>query len=444
MPLTPSGQSAHQLFGRSQTNDEVSYEQSYEQAYDQGYGHYFPSHSFQDEENARLWNATEEPQYLDRPRTRQASEEYPLTADPASFDNEPSLAPTSGRHIISEEGLAEARASFNEGTRLLRGSETQDALRLLSRAQALFEQAGELPYSSTEEEKRSHAAIRAEVASNLGICHRRLGELGSAVRYLQIGLKFHKAASSPQRTLVAAHLNLASCHLEMEAPKAALGYANAAVELAAQILAGPDASCSDDMGDATQSTPVGEPTENDFAMLAVAFHKVAESQEGLREWGKASQAYNQANEVVQRSLGSHHPLAKSLVVPRWKLGDKGATGAPGATSLINQRLIASVAACQSGAGSIVRPGSRAAQFLLPHIPLSARGKANLLSTNACELQGYEIPREVLPSWPPPKLTKDEKIWYAMARSSKRNPIPGSPLSKEPRADAFIFSHARSK
>lgn len=47
-------------------------------------------------------------------------------------------------------------------------------------------------------------------------------------------------------------------------------------------------------------------------MLAVSFHKVAEAQEALKDWGKAVFAHTQAREVVQRSLGPAHPLAQSL------------------------------------------------------------------------------------------------------------------------------------
>ncbi|CAL1128734.1 unnamed protein product [Cladocopium goreaui] len=113
----------------------------------------------------------------------------------------------------------------------------------------------------------------------------------------QLALKFReirfensesKVEASDLRTLVAAHLNLASCYLESEAPDAALKHASTAAQLSGQVLT----RTPDSIGDVP-----AEPTENDFAMLAVSFHKVAEAHEALKEWGKAIFAHTQAREA---------------------------------------------------------------------------------------------------------------------------------------------------
>eukprot|EP00933_Yihiella_yeosuensis_P076606 TRINITY_DN8645_c0_g3_i1.p1 TRINITY_DN8645_c0_g3~~TRINITY_DN8645_c0_g3_i1.p1 ORF type:complete len:408 (+),score=82.49 TRINITY_DN8645_c0_g3_i1:58-1281(+) len=331
---------------------------------------------------------------------------------------------------------AEATASCHEGTRLLRRGEANDALRILTRAQVLLDKVAEMNVSAMGQDRLDFAALNAEVASNLGICHRRLRELAPAVAQLQKALKFHKEAGSDLRTLVAAHLNLATCHLEWEAPAVALRYASAAVDLGGRLLAGP----ADQSGIASPQEG-GENTDNDFAMLAVAFHKVAEAHEGLKEWGKATHAYTQAHEVVNRSLGPSHPLAKSLATSAQR-GSYRAGSRP--MSQQNQRLLASVAACQSGAGCIVRPGTHAFKNLLPGIPLSARGALAAKQMNQVNLTGYELGPDMFPSWPPRKATKEEKAWYTMAKECRKEvPLPmGSRQMQEPDADSFIIPMSR--
>merc|ERR1712039_176269 len=78
------------------------------------------------------------------------------------------------------------------------------------------------------------------------------------------------------------------------------------MDLGGQLIASPDLESSG----AGRSDR--EPKLDDYAMLAVAYHKVAQAHEGLREWGKATFAYTQAYEVVRRSLGPDHHLTKSF------------------------------------------------------------------------------------------------------------------------------------
>merc|ERR1712039_990833 len=80
-----------------------------------------------------------------------------------------------------------------------------------------------------------------------------------------------------------------------------------ATELGAQLVAAPEVEegCGAREGGLSHS-------EDDYGMLAVAYHKVGEAYEGLREWGKATFAYTQAYEVVRRSLGPNHHLTKSF------------------------------------------------------------------------------------------------------------------------------------
>lgn len=342
----------------------------------------------------------------------------------------------------SEELRAEASSCCNEGAQLLRQGANEDAVRVLARAQALLDRAGDPLLTATEEEQRSLAALRADVAGNLGICHRRLKEMGPAVRQLQLALKHHKvrlpsleqANIADLRMLMAAHLNLASCHLESEAPAAALQHATAATELGGHLLThskfGPNDSAE-------------EPTENDFAMLAVSFHKVAEAQQGLKEWGKATFAYAQAHEVVQRSLGPDHPISKVLESahvpsPRRRIDE--------------QRRHCAVANLAANVGKStgcppIRHGAKSPR-VLPIIPPGARASAMKTRTKdplIFELQGYELGNDRFQSWPPKKTTLEEKEWYRMARAQRLEApaLPESATMQEPVAEAFSLRSASS-
>jgi len=334
-----------------------------------------------------------------------------------------------------EELITEASDLCHEGARRLRSGHPQDAIRMLVNAQALVERAKAPSPGSNEDDYRAFIALQADIAGNLGICHRRLKELGPAVRQLQLALKHHKArmpvliqnvAASDLRVLMAAHLNLASCHLESEEPAAALSNASVATELGGRLLAGAKSADGDDSED---------PGENDFAMLAVAFHKVAEAHEGLKEWGKATFAYAQAHEVVKRGLGPKHALSKSLSrsiqTPR-RNGDLNLRYGQVATYCAS---IGSSTAC-----SIVKPGKE----VLPKIPPGARGKPKQKGVSAVSLLGYEVPAESFPSWPPDKCTREEKEWYHSARSRRSEALPlrDNVGQQEPTVDAFSVSTSR--
>lgn len=341
----------------------------------------------------------------------------------------------------SPEELRESAANCAaEGVQLLRKGELAEAQTQLLRAQALLERVEELTrhemvWSDMQrEEKKALAASQAEVAGNLGISYRRLKDFGPAIEQLQRALNFHqmrfedcegKVSASDLRTLVAAHLNLASCHLESEAPEAALKHASTAAQLSGQVLT---------RSPETSLEAPSEPTENDFAMLAVSFHKVAEAQEALKDWGKAVFAHTQAREVVQRSLGPAHPLAQSLAKCRPQVPAR-----PHSRSRHSEFLETYAANIGRSTGCpMLRPGK--GQKVLPTIPRGARGKPFMKTTEALgfELTGYQISERDFPSWPPETSSYEEKEWYAMARSLRNEapPLPKLAIKQEPVVDNF--------
>eukprot|EP00439_Symbiodinium_sp_Y106_P048867 s1439_g6.t1 len=231
---------------------------------------------------------------------------------------------------------------------------------------------------------------------------KRLKDFGPAVDQLKLALQHHevrlrdcdKVDVADLRTLVAAHLNLASCHMECEAADAALQHAATAANMSGQVLTA--------NREASGDVPAG-PAENDFAMLAVSFHKVAEAHEALKEWGKAIFAHTQAREVVHRSLGPTHPLTQSLARCRPHLSR------PSTGNRQNEFLDVYAASIGRSTGCpLLRPNK--GQKVLPSIPQGARGKPFVRTTEALgfELVGYQMNATCFPSWPPTNASNEEQ------------------------------------
>merc|ERR1740130_1513207 len=193
----------------------------------------------------------------------------------------------------------------------LKRGENGEALEKLARAQDILAQSERFcPSESAGELSQARAAI----ASSFAICFKREGNYPMAVRYLETALELHESSEADLRTLMAARLNLSACFAEAEMPEEALQHAMAAVALGGQLIASgvqpQPVSLSPDIERPGPPAPIIRP--DDYAMLAVAYHKTAEAQERMKNWGQASLAYTQAYEVVRRSLGPYHQLTKSF------------------------------------------------------------------------------------------------------------------------------------
>lgn len=302
--------------------------------------------------------------------------------DVCMLDHSPSAAPQSCSRLSTAAAepspppdlVPEVNTLNSESMQLLREGKMQDALELLTRAQAHLDRMG-VPSSIGTDRERALLSAHADTASNLGVYHRKAGEHGCAVHFLQRALKFHKALNAGPRALVAAHLNLAVCCLESGAsPVDSLRNAQAAVELGGQMLAS-----SPDKGG-------GDLSPDDCAMLAVAYHKVAEAHEASREWAQASHAYTQAYEVVRHTLGRQHHLTKAF---------EKSSRCP--------RLVATSARIpRSPVPSAPQPLRR-----LPSIsrPRQASGQQ----------RKYQLSPEIFAPWPPKNSSDEEHRWYSMER-----------------------------
>merc|ERR1711948_105019 len=172
--------------------------------------------------------------------------------------------------------------------------------------------------------------------------------------------------------------------------------------------------------DLETSSASGEPKLADYAMLAAAYHKIAEANEGLREWGKATFAYTQAYEVLRRSLGPDHHLTRSFE-------QSSRCPHPIAVSGITPPL-----------RKVVSPRVGRTPRRLPCLS----GPSRPWETGALqEFTGYDLSSDSFPSWPPRSASSEEQAWYSMARSSRKHSRlpPVGHANREPKLEPYAYS-----
>jgi len=303
----------------------------------------------------------------------------------------------------------EATAANKESLECIRRGATKEAFDRLCRAQELLSQAERYCPAEIAHEL---ASARAAMESSFAICHKRDGNHAMVVRHLETALELYEGAGADHRTVMATRLNLSACYAEAEMPSEALEHAKAAVVIGGQLIAQPQTeglaetsatdvkSVKSNHGRAQVAIGglgVGQMVRpDDYAMLAVAYHKSAEAHERLRQWGQATLAYTQAYEVVRRSLGPTHHLTKafekSARCPRRPLPPEVPLSwriAAGAKKLPN----------------------------LPHIQRTPRHSP--AGSTPREVLGYRLDTASFPSWPPKAQSEEENSWYVMAQQDRK-------------------------
>lgn len=277
----------------------------------------------------------------------------------------------------------------------LKRGENDKASEKLTRAQEILAQAER---SCPSEEANKLSSTRAAIASSIAICHKRDGNYPMAVRSLETAIELYEAARADMRELMAAQLNLSACFSEAEMPEEALQHAMAAVALGGQFIA--QGAHQQPGAQVEEEGSLIRP--DDYAMLAVAYHKTAEAHEHMKQWSQATLAYTQAYEVVRRSLGPQHQLTKSFE----KSARCPRRPAPPEVPLSWRAA--------SGSGR------------MPMLPDVGRPPSSRTKSRATELRGtireplgYSLSPKSFPSWPPKKASSEERAWYQMAISESK-------------------------
>jgi len=174
-----------------------------------------------------------------------------------------------------------------EGMDFLRKGQYKQAFEQLKYAEAI------LVANHSEEEPTSLLAV---TCNNLGCYYKKVGKLHAALSYLRKALKIEVSLQTDDVTVAGTHLNICAILSKLDKHDKAVQHALCALELISQRVA----SASHGV------------TQDEYSVLAIAYHNVAVERDYLHQWDQAHKAYQQGYQVAKKCLGDQHPLTQTL------------------------------------------------------------------------------------------------------------------------------------
>jgi len=138
-------------------------------------------------------------------------------------------------------------------------------------------------------------SLLAVTCNNLGCYYKKVGKLH--LSYLRRALKMEVQLKTHEVTLAGTHLNICAILSKLEKHDKAVQHAMCALDLVNQLISKTDADIV---------------TQDDYSVLAIAYHNVAIEREFLLQYEKAAAAFHQGYQVAKRCLGEDHPLSIAL------------------------------------------------------------------------------------------------------------------------------------
>jgi len=173
-----------------------------------------------------------------------------------------------------------------EGMDFLRKGQFKQAFEQLKYAEAVL-------VSSQQDEPTN---LLAMTCNNLGCYYKKVGKLHAALSYLRKALKIEISLQTDDVTVAGTHLNICAILSKLEKHDKAVQHALCALELITNRV----------------SSVQGSVSQDDYSVLAIAYHNVAVERDYLHQWDEAADAYMQGHEVAKKCLGDQHPLTQTL------------------------------------------------------------------------------------------------------------------------------------
>jgi tetratricopeptide (TPR) repeat protein len=142
-----------------------------------------------------------------------------------------------------------------------------------------------------------HTSLLAVTCNNLGCYYKKVGKPHGALSYLRRALKMEVELNTHEVTLAGTHLNICAILSKLEKHDKAVQHALNALELIDSLV--------------SKSDPE-KVSQDDYSVLAIAYHNVAVERDFLHQYDKAAAAFQQGYQVAKRCLGEDHPLSKTL------------------------------------------------------------------------------------------------------------------------------------
>lgn len=178
-------------------------------------------------------------------------------------------------------------ACNKEGMDYLRKAQYKEAFEQLKYAEAIL-------VARQGEDERSN--LLAVTCNNLGCYYKKVNKLHAALSYLRKALKIEVSLQTDDVTVAGTHLNICAILSKLDKHDRAVQHALCALELIS----------------ARVSAVGNSATQDEYSVLAIAYHNVAVERDYLHDWEAAAQAYKQGHQIAKQCLGEHHPLTQTL------------------------------------------------------------------------------------------------------------------------------------
>merc|ERR1719221_1064193 len=174
-----------------------------------------------------------------------------------------------------------------EGMDFLRKGQYKQAFEQLKYAEAV------LIAKQGEDEPTNLLAV---TSNNLGCYYKKVGKLHAALSYLRKALKIEVSLQTDDVTVAGTHLNICAILSKLDKHDKAVQHALCALELINNRVASASHAISQD----------------EYSVLAIAYHNVAVERDYLHQWDQAAMAYQQGHQIAKKCLGEQHPLTQTL------------------------------------------------------------------------------------------------------------------------------------
>merc|ERR1719188_2188254 len=174
-----------------------------------------------------------------------------------------------------------------EGMDFLRRGQNKQAFEQLKYAEAV------LVAKQGEDEPTNLLAV---TCNNLGCYYKKVGKLHAALSYLRKALKIEVSLQTDDVTVAGTHLNICAILSKLDKHDKAVQHAACALEL-----------INNRVTSATHAV-----TQDEYSVLAIAYHNVAVERDYMHQWDQAAAAYQQGHQIARRCLGEQHPLTQTL------------------------------------------------------------------------------------------------------------------------------------
>jgi hypothetical protein len=143
----------------------------------------------------------------------------------------------------------------------------------------------------------TNTSLLAVTCNNLGCYYKKVGKLHGALSYLRRALKMEVDLDTDEVTIAGTHLNICAILSKLEKHDKAVQHAVSALDLIKQRV---------------ESAEAEKASQDDYSVLAIAYHNVAVERDFLLQYEKAAEAFKQGHEVAKQYLGEDHPLSVTL------------------------------------------------------------------------------------------------------------------------------------